>query len=188
MPVIPQSYVRYQESGEGRWFLVHSKPARERLAASHLRRQGYELYFPEVLNRFRQRDRWAERVTPLFPRYLFLRVESGRQCLAPVRSTQGVASVVRFGVEYAEVPAQVVDGLRARADACTGLHRLAQTPPLTCGARIRIVAGALDGLDGVFLRESGDERVIVLLDLLAPGASVRVPAGCVRPLAVARTG
>jgi transcription antitermination factor NusG len=47
---------------------------------------------------------------------------------------------------------------------------------------VRIVSGVFDGLDGVFVRESGEERVVVLLDLLDAGTPVRLPATCVMPV------
>jgi transcriptional antiterminator RfaH len=146
-----------------------------------LLRQGFELYFPEVASRVRARGRWIERIAPLFPRYLFVRFAPGRQALAPIRSTLGVSGIVCFGNEYARVPARVIENLRARAEAATGLHRLADEKPMEPGAAVRIVAGTFDGLDGIFVRPAGAERVVVLLELLGAATQVRVPAGCVEP-------
>lgn len=185
MPETSGSYVQSQEPVESDWFLIHCKPGRERLAFDNLRRQSYELYFPELLCRVRKHDGWAERIAPLFPRYLFVRVDSGTQSMAPVRSTTGVSCIVRFGTDYAQVPARVIAALRGRADSRTGLHRLIEPPSLVPGVRVRIVSGIFDGLDGVFQRESGEDRVVVLLDLLGKSAPVRLPATCV--MSAART-
>jgi len=125
--------------------------------------------------------RWRERITALFPRYLFVRLEEGRQSLSPVRSTVGVADVVRFGLRYAAVPDEVVCDLRGRADPQSGLHRLGRRSPFPCGSHVRIAAGPFDGLEGVFEREAGAERVVVLLNLLGQDAAVRIPAGFVVP-------
>jgi transcriptional antiterminator RfaH len=165
-----------------RWYLVHTRPACERVAQENLERQGYGVYYPRLLQPVRARGRWVERVVSLFPRYVFLHLDVGRQALSPAQSTIGVTTLVRFGVEYAVVPHKVIENLLARADPATGLHRLdRQRNTLAHGAKVRIVAGAFGGLEGVFQRQAGDERVIVLLKLLGQGTPVCVPGGVVMP-------
>jgi transcriptional antiterminator RfaH len=128
-----------------RWYLIHTKPAGERGAQLHLQRQGYQTYLPRLLQQVRRRGQLQAQVVPLFPRYLFLHLDEGRQCLTPVRSTAGVASVVRFGACFATVPEQIIGELRARADPQTGLHAL-RTPPPGPGMPVRIEGGAFAGL------------------------------------------
>lgn len=162
-----------------RWFLVRTKPSAEALAAAQLARQGYETYLPRLTRPVRRAGRWVQRVGALFPGYLFLLLDEGRQALAPVRSTVGVASVVRFGTRYAVVPEGVVHELRERADPATGLHRLNAGRRLTAGAAVRIAGGAFDGIDGIFERAIGTDRVIVLLGILGQYARVQLPADLV---------
>jgi transcriptional antiterminator RfaH len=166
-------------SSTAHWHLIHTKPACEAVAQSHLERQAYEVYWPRLARPVSLRGRCIERIVSLFPRYLFLRLQVGRQALAPVRSTIGVADIVRFGFEYAVVPDTVVDGLRERADSATGLHRLSAPEALKPGAGVRVLAGPFDGLEGIFLRRSGNERVVILLRLMGREAPVRVPASFV---------
>jgi transcriptional antiterminator RfaH len=159
-----------------RWYLIHTKVSGETSSQLNLERQGYEVYLPRFVNGVRLAGRWRERVTPLFPRYLFLRLDEGRQPLSPVHSTVGVATVVRFGSRYTIVPDKVLQELRDREDPHSGLHRLSRRSPLSPGAAVRITAGAFDGLEGIFERAAGAERVLVLLRLLGQEASVRVPS------------
>jgi transcriptional antiterminator RfaH len=158
-----------------RWYLVRTKPNGEGTALRNLERQGYGTYFPRLTQSLPWRGRWRDRVVPLFPGYLFMRLDEGRQALAPVRSTTGVAAVVRFGADYAVVADAVVDELMSRADPDTGLHRLSLGQGLAPGTPIRIATGPFDGLEGVFQRESGTDRAIVLLSVLGQSASVGVP-------------
>jgi transcriptional antiterminator RfaH len=158
-----------------RWFLIHTKPASESVAQANLERQGYTVYYPRVSRPARIRGRWLERVGPLFPRYVFLNLYVGNQTLGPVRSTHGVANIVRFGSEYTFVPDVIVDGLRERENPETGLHGLQTCAEFEFGSKVQIVAGVFAGLDGIFQRACGDERVIVLLELLGQTAAVRLP-------------
>jgi transcriptional antiterminator RfaH len=167
-------------SGMQRWYLVHTKPFGEMSAQINLERQGYGIYFPRLLQTVRFAGRCREKIAALFPRYLFVRLEEGRQSLSPVRSTVGVAAVVCFGSQYAVVPEAVVRGLQAR-ESESGLHRLSRATPYLRGSTVRITTGPFEGLEGVFEREAGSERVVVLLDLLGHRASVRLPTDIVLP-------
>lgn len=168
-----------------RWYLVHTKPAREALAQSHLERQGFRIYQPLLAQRVhptagpRAQVSPVHRTFPLFPRYLFLRLDVGHQDLGPVRSTVGVSSIVRFGGQFAVVPDGVIRGLEERADPVTGLHHLAVSDGLEPGSPLRVVAGAFDGLDGIFQRRVADERVVILLNLLGEQTPVQIPASFV---------
>ena len=164
-----------------RWYLIHSKPSREAVAQANLERQGFFIYFPRVAQHVRGDEQRPGRIVAFFPRYLFLQLDEDRQCLSPVHSTVGVANVVRLGVHYTTVADRVIRDLQARANPETGLHYLKNRPPISPGAHVRITSGAFDGLDGIFQREAGCERVVVLLRLLGRDVPAIVPAGYVEP-------
>jgi transcriptional antiterminator RfaH len=158
-----------------RWYLIHTKPSAETVAQSNLDRQGYEVYLPRIVLAARRNGQWQDRIGALFPRYLFLHLNEGWQALSPVHSTKGVASVVRFGSRYTIVPDAVIQDLRAREDAVTGLHRLNRGSRMSPGAKVKVGMGPFDGLEGVFRREAGEDRVVVLLQVLGHDVSVCIP-------------
>ena len=156
-----------------RWYLVYTKPGVERIACANLARQNYHVYLPRVIGHVRRLGSWHDHIVALFPRYLFLRLNEGCQSLSPVRSSVGVSGLVRFGAEYAVVPDAVVTGLRNREEPGTGLHRARPECQLRPGQFVDI--GTFDGLEGIFEREDGRGRVVVLLRLLGREVPVRVP-------------
>jgi len=162
------------------WYLIHTKCGQEPAAEFNLRRQGYEVYYPRLLQSMRFRGRWASRIGSLFPRYLFLSLAVGQQAMGPIRSTIGVANIVRFGYAYAVVPDFIVEELRSRADPETGLLAL-QSRAFQPGASVRITTGLFQGLEGVFQREVADERVVLLLELLGRETSLLLPAAHIVP-------
>jgi transcriptional antiterminator RfaH len=163
------------------WYLVFTKAQGEQTASINLCRQGYRVYWPRLQRRTLSRGRWIERIVALFPRYLFVQLDAARQSLAPVRSTIGVASIVRFGAEPALVPQSMVDALQDRADPATGLHRLADVAPLKRGSAVKIIAGAFRGFEGIFERETGEDRVVILLELLGKSTPVQLDSHSVVP-------
>lgn len=162
------------------WFLVLTKPAAENLAKLNLERQGFRVYYPRLLRPSLCRGRWKDRIVSLFPRYLFVQLDVSCQSLAPVRSTVGVASIVCFGSRTAVVPDAIIEALMCRADPQSGLHEL-QHPVFEAGAAVRVIAGAFAGLEGIFEREEGHGRVIILFQLLGREARVNLSAGIVAP-------
>jgi transcriptional antiterminator RfaH len=123
----------------------------------------------------------VDRVEPLFPRYLFLQIDVEEQSVAPVRSTVGVTDIVRFGAEYATVLDKIVQELMNRAEPETGLHRL-RKPLFERGVHVRVSEGAFSGLDGVFECYEGEERVLILLEMLGRQTRVRIPIDQVVPV------
>jgi transcriptional antiterminator RfaH len=151
------------------WYLIYTKPRQEEVALANLTRQGYGAYLPRLRQWRKRRGKRLRVVEPLFPRYLFILLDSHTDNWAPIRSTLGVMSLVRFGTEPARVPDDLIAHLQSRQDN-EGLHEWAE-PKLAIGDRVRVAEGPLAGYEGVLLAKSGRERVILLLDML--GSQVR---------------
>lgn len=114
------------------------------------------------------------RTESLFPRYVFVSADPEVTSLAPLRSTRGVAGVVKFGGVPAVVPDRVIEQIRLRLDAETGLVNL-QAPDLQPGMKVRIAQGPLEGVDGIFRAAAGHDRVRVLLTLMGSEREVVLP-------------
>jgi len=143
------------------WYLIYSKPRQEKAAVENLLRQNYVVYFPQVSQLRTRRGKRQQVVEPLFPRYLFIHLDAQTDNWAPIRSTLGVMSLVRFGIEPARVPDELVEILKSRQND-DGLHEWAE-PKLAVGDKARVVSGALAGYEGLFLARNSRERVVLLL-------------------------
>ena len=154
------------------WYVVQTQPGGEAKAASHLLRQGFEIYFP----RYRKTRRHARRVdavaAPLFPRYVFVKIDVTQQRWRAINSTCGVSQIVGRGITPTPVMHGVVEELRGRENA-DGLFTL-ESPVmrLKAGDSVRVLNGAFDACQGLFEARSDSDRVTILLDLL--GRKVRV--------------
>jgi len=162
-----------------RWYLVYAKPRQERVAQTNLCRQQYTTYLPLVRQPRRRRGERISVVTPMFPRYLFVQLDRHTDNWAPIRSTLGVVSIVRFGHVAAAVPDDFVALLRAREDA----HGVQVMPveDYKRGTRVRITDGGLMGYEAVFVARSSRDRVIVLLEILGKHTRASVDAGAIEP-------
>jgi transcriptional antiterminator RfaH len=151
------------EDGLG-WYCLRTHRKQEHVAAAHVRILGEVAVFcPRI--RFRRATKvgyvWVTEA--LFPGYFFARF-SLRDMLPLVRSAHGVTSVVRFGEWYPEIADSIIEELRVETeDRVLG----ESVPPLAPGDRVRLVGGALAGLEAVVTHVlPGNERVRLLLEFL----------------------
>lgn len=162
-----------ETAGIERWYAVCCKPRHEAVAEENLLRQGFHVHLPRIRIRLRRRGQWIDAIEVLFPRYIFIRIDPERRSTATIRSTRGVVGLVRFGGQPAVVPDAVMDALRQREDAESGLHE-DKRPLFNEGEMVKLVDGPLAGMEGVFTQKDGDKRVIVLLELLGKANKVTV--------------
>ncbi len=156
------------------WYLLYSKPRRERVAFDNLLRQGYEAYLPVMRRRKRRGARYVDGLEPLFPRYLFVNLSDQSDDWSPIRSTVGVSHLVRFGDVAARVPDALVTRLRRREAEDGARERTGER--LRAGDQVRIVDGVLRGYEAIFEAKTGKERVLLLLEIAGRAATVRVAA------------
>ena len=163
------------------WYVVQTKARCEEKALENLERQGYTSYCPQVTVRKLRRKRWQQVTEPLFPRYLFVRLSEGTDDFAPIRSTLGVIGLVRFGGIPATMPDSAIQFIAAQEQQ---LHEPEAKPGLDWkpGTHLEILEGPMAGLKGVFQKAQGEERVIILLELLGKQSRVVIPSHLVTPV------
>jgi len=152
------------------WYAVHTHAHGETRAYENLARQGFESWLPKYRKRRRHAGREEIVLRPLFPRYLFVRVDLTAEQWRPILSTRGVASLVGDSEGPHPLGDEVIAALQSQAGE-KGIFDL-QPPSYQVGEKVRITAGPLSDLEGVFQMESDSDRVMVLLKLM--GRSVRV--------------
>jgi transcriptional antiterminator RfaH len=155
------------------WYAVQTKPRQETIAEQNLQRQDFVTYLPRISLRKRKRNKWVDAVEPLFPRYLFIQVDPDKDSLAPVRSTLGVAGLVRFGQLLRSVPDTVIDYIKLLEDPQTE-QRQAETWPHKPGDTLEVLEGPFASLTGIYQMPLGENRALLLIELLGRSNSVAV--------------
>jgi transcriptional antiterminator RfaH len=153
------------------WYVVQTQVNAEAKAARNLVRQDFEVYLPRYLKR-RSHARKVEKIAaPLFPRYLFVRIDMATQRWRSIQSTFGVSHLVCNGPDPAPVAQQTLSSLKAREDA-NGYVKLDLRPNFALGAKVRVLTGAFAENLGLFDGQADRDRIAILLDML--GRKVRV--------------
>src|SRR5262245_57324259 len=93
------------------WYVVSTKVRREEFAQEQLGRRDVATFLPRILETARLRIKPV--VAPLFPGYLFVRIDLEQQYFDVVW-TPGVRKFIGFGELPSPVDDAVIDFLRAR--------------------------------------------------------------------------
>ncbi|MBF6558988.1 MAG: hypothetical protein IVW56_01765 [Candidatus Binataceae bacterium] len=159
------------------WYLVRTKPGKERWVRDQLAALLPEVFLPLLEARTPRWGKLAWSVGPLFPCYLFARLDL-QSSYFNVRYLPGVQGLVSAGHDPVAVPGGVVEEIRQRG--VNGVVKIDEKA-LGIGERVRVVEGPFRGFDAIFERYlSGAERVAILLSAIdANGLRVVLSASAV---------
>lgn len=162
-------------ASQPRWYLAHCKPRQDARALEHLERQGFECYRPvRQVERLRNGHRHIASEA-LFPRYLFIRLDCVDDNWYPIRSTRGVHQIVRCKERPLPVRDEIVEGIRSRLAG-----HVDHEPFFKTGERVQITEGAFSHVEAFFLARDGDERVVLLLNIMQTDQVLPFPLRAVR--------
>jgi transcription antitermination factor NusG len=153
------------------WYAAYTRSNHEKCVADQLEKKAIEYLLPLYNTVRKWKDRRKHMQLPLFPGYIFARfpVEERLRVLE-------IASVVRIvGFDNHPLALPDADVQTLRTVLQNGL-RVEPQPHLTVGRRVRIMRGALAGLEGILLRKKGIFRLVLSIDLIRQSAMVEVDA------------
>lgn len=166
---------------EPRWFALWTQSHCEQLVYDQLVAKQYEAFLPTIRE-------WSRRAgvrhlisVPMFSGYLFLHHGIDKRSYLDII---GVRGVVRILGERWDRLAPVGD---AEIEAIQRLQHselsLMPYPYLRDGQRVRIVQGALAGVEGILVRRKANRDLLVVsINLLNRSIAVEVESGAVDPL------
>lgn len=164
------------QTGDLPWFALQVRTRHETAIAGFLEAKGYEQFVP--LYKFKKR--WSDRIkvseAPLFPGYLFCRLDP--QHRLPILKTPGVIQIVGCNRIPAPIDESEISAIQTLI--ASGL----QTQPwpfLAVGERVRIESGALRGLDGIVVKMKENHRLVVSITLLRRSVAVEIDSALVEP-------
>ena len=144
------------------WAVARLQPRHENAGLTHLRLNGYEIYYPRVSEKRVRNGRRIEVRPPLFWGYAFFVVKSGIWYTA--RWSIGVMGVIMDGTKPARVPDAVIAEIKGRER--NGAVVLPERERFAVGDQVRVLTGPLSGHLAIFADMKPRQRVEILLQLL----------------------
>lgn len=159
------------------WFALKVRTKAEDSVRAALEGRGFEAFLPTFIAIRKYSDRLKKVASPLFPGYVFCRMDRHRRL--PVLMTAGVEYAVGFGGKLEAIPNHEIEAIETLSRA--GLP--AQPWPfLSSGDRVRIAAGSLAGVEGILVRSHGADRLVLSIEMLQRSVAVEIERSWVRPL------
>ncbi|MGE4533728.1 MULTISPECIES: transcription/translation regulatory transformer protein RfaH [Halomonas] len=159
-----------------RWYAIQCKGGESFRATENLVNQGFEVFHPvlEVQKKRRGKLTWV--TEPLFPYYLFIRLDRLVSNWRPIRSTRGVLKLVAFGEMPIAVDDRLIETLREHGNE----RKMDANLYFRAGETVQITEGPFKELQAVFESHKGEERAIVLLNLLHRQQRLEMPVANLR--------
>lgn len=149
------------------WHLLMTKPREDDRAEAHLLNQEYELFRPLLRQHKIKKGVQVAVTEPLFPRYIFIRLDDVLGNWSRIRSTRGVAKMVRFTDLPAKVPDSLILALQSQCIEDNIIDTTQEKPFVyTKGDEIEITEGSFRGITAIIKEQVADDRVLLFLNLL----------------------
>ncbi len=166
---------------EPRWFALWTQSHCEQLVCDQLAAKGFATFLPMIRE-------WSRRAgvrrlipVPMFAGYLFVRHAIEKRSYIEIVNTRGVVRILGERWDrLAPIDDEEMESIQRldRSDLA-----LVPYPYLREGQRVRIVEGALTGVEGFLVRHKSNRGMLVLsVNLLNRSVAVEVDCGAVVPI------
>jgi transcription termination/antitermination protein NusG len=153
------------------WYAIHTYPRHERVVAERIRQLQIATFLPTIAETHRWSDRRKIVEIPLFSSYVFVQLVPTNETRLRVLRTEGVIGFVGSQRTGTPIPDEQIEAVRVLLDrkvACK-TH-----PFLKVGQRVRVRGGALDGVEGLFVSQNGDESIVISVDAIQRSLAIRI--------------
>jgi transcription antitermination factor NusG len=166
----------FEKKADNRWYAVQTRANHEKKVAEKLGGQSLTSLLPLYTEVHRWKDRNKKVDTPLFPGYVFVKMDVKERMRVVVIS--GVVRMVGYGNHPSPIPQSDMEIITN----CLQLGNLAKpTSFLALGCKVRVVSGPLQGLEGILLRKKGVARLVLSVNMIQSSVAVEVDENDVLP-------
>jgi transcription antitermination factor NusG len=149
------------------WYVLKIRTGGELAAVAALKQRGYAPYCPTQKQRRHYSDRMKVVDAAVFPGYVFCQFDGQKKL--PVISCPGVEYIVGFADGPIPLPEEELMNIRRMIDAGASAVQCMER-----GQRVRVTRGALGGVEGILVRDTTGDRLVVYIELLNQGASLYI--------------
>jgi transcription antitermination factor NusG len=166
------------------WLALRVRSRCEKVVAMAARSKGFDEFLPLHRRRLRWSDRSNSVEVPLFPGYLFCRLNPAERL--SLLTIPGVMHIVGMGRVPEPVDELEILAIRlaVRSDA-----ELEPWPFLDAGLRVRLLSGPLAGIEGILVENADGvgaddrRRVVLRLSVLKRSVAVKIERKWIEPAA-----
>lgn len=161
------------------WYAIQTRPRHEKCAATELEQKGITTFLPLVTQIHRWSDRRKKVVLPLFSCYAFVNIVLTPETRVSVLRTNGVLSFVGSRNQGVPIPDVQIQGIQSLL--ANGI-RFRPHFFLKVGQRVRIRGGCLDGVEGILIRQNGNQSLVLSVEMIQRSLAISIEGYDVEPV------
>jgi transcription antitermination factor NusG len=143
----------------------------EKRVAAQFEEKRVRTFLPLLGQIHRWSDRRVKVEVPMFGCYVFVRIVHTVEERLKVLRTAGVLGFVGCERQGTPIPDEQIESLRI---AINGKIPYFPQAFISAGRRVRIRGGSLDGVEGILVRQGGDQSLVLSVELLRRSVAIRV--------------
>ncbi len=161
--------------GESGWYVVRSKPRREKRLADYARQMGITYYLPQIETIHSYKYRKVAFTKPMFPGYVFVKAEQSEKETIQISGLSAGFIKVRHEAELLDELKYIYEGRKRKAGFTESVW-------LSTGLEVELISGPLKGMHGVVESHKKIEEVRLQVNILRQAVMVKVNPNDVRIL------
>ena len=147
------------------WYAVHTHVNKEFSSEINLMRQNFITYLPKYKKVITHARRKSTVIRPLFPRYLFVKIDLLKQRWTSINSTLGVNTLISMADHPVKIPYKIINKIKSY-DNPEGFTEVYPCSDMRIGDEVNILEGVFSGRKAIFDGLTDDNRVSILFSLL----------------------
>jgi transcription antitermination factor NusG len=157
------------------WYAFYTRPKLEKKISQEINDMKIENYLPLHIVLRRWSDRVKRMVVPLFPNYLFVKMEVVQK--HQILSVDGVVNIISCGGRPVSVRDSEIESIRKIETVKSDIS----FEEFTCkGEKVIVTKGVFAGCEGELLRRLKGDRLLIKLPTISMAVSVNIPIEDVR--------
>ena len=153
------------------WHLIQFKPNSHRLAVRNLQRQGFKTFLPMQEVTRRKASRFVTDLRPLFPGYMFVRIDEKAAPWRQINSTLGVVRLVSFDGIPKPLPLQLISSLMLR---CNEEAKIMPPKTFNPGDSVEVLTGPFANFAAPVEKIDPQQRIWILMDFMGQSSRMHI--------------
>jgi transcriptional antiterminator RfaH len=162
------------------WFVIYTKPRHEKKVADQLENIHINHFLPLVKRLRTWSDRRKYIDTPLFPSYLFVKLEDVQSYFRSLE-IDGVLQYVRTGKQITSVNEEVINNLKLIISNLPGKVEVL-SESICPGEKLYISEGPFTGFCCEVIQHKGKQKILVRIELLQRSILLDMPVEYLMPV------
>jgi transcription antitermination factor NusG len=160
------------------WYAAYTRCNHEKTVRKFLQEKDITAFLPQIIVPSKRKDRKVLIKRPLFPNYLFIKLDQIHETWMKVFRTPGLVKICGNGRPM-PIPNEDIESIKIFISSERNLYPLSY---LKKGSKVQVISGPLCGAIGVLVKEDHKRRrLVVSIDLMGQSVAATLHDDEVRP-------